>query len=113
MASLASLYISTDEEQYPVLDGKGEVDELPLRLAGSLGPARAVATGKGIGSDLNTEVLNIEFNTKPRKGVGVSADMFVTPFVKVVGTLASSRIGVDNKARCASVLRLLPVASHC
>jgi len=47
--------------------------------------------------DLNTEALNIEFNTKPRKGVGVSADMFVKPFVKLVGTLASPSIGVDKK----------------
>ena len=38
--------------------------------------------------DMNTERLNIEFNTKPREGVGVSADMFVTPFVAVSGTLA-------------------------
>jgi uncharacterized protein involved in outer membrane biogenesis len=47
--------------------------------------------------DLKTEALNIEFNTKPRSGVGVSADMFVTPFVKLVGTLASPSIGVDKK----------------
>jgi hypothetical protein len=48
--------------------------------------------------DLNTEALNIEFNTKPRSGVGVSADMFVTPFVKLVGTLGSPSIGVDKKS---------------
>jgi uncharacterized protein involved in outer membrane biogenesis len=47
--------------------------------------------------DLNTEALNIEFNTKPRKGVGVSADMFVTPFVKLKGTLASPTVGLDKK----------------
>ncbi len=47
--------------------------------------------------DLNTEKLNVEFNTKPRKGVGVSADMFVTPFVSLKGTLASPRIGMNQK----------------
>ncbi len=47
--------------------------------------------------DMHTEALNVEFNTKPRSGVGVSADMFVTPFVKLVGTLASPSIGVDKK----------------
>ena len=38
--------------------------------------------------DLRTEKLDIEFNTKPRTGVGLTADMFVTPFVKMTGTLA-------------------------
>jgi uncharacterized protein involved in outer membrane biogenesis len=47
--------------------------------------------------DLKTEKLNIEFNTKPRKGVGISADMFVTPFVKVKGTLASPSVGLNKK----------------
>jgi len=40
VASLESLDIVTDPEQYTVIEGKGEVDELPLRLAGKLGPAR-------------------------------------------------------------------------
>lgn len=47
--------------------------------------------------DLNDESLNIEFNTKPRTGVGVSADMFVTPFVKLGGTLAKPSVGLNNK----------------
>jgi len=47
--------------------------------------------------DLKTEKLNIEFNTKPRTGVGISADMFVTPFIKVIGTLASPAIGLNQK----------------
>ncbi len=47
--------------------------------------------------DLNTEELNIEFNTKPRSGVGVSADMFVTPFVALSGTLASPSVGLNEK----------------
>jgi len=47
--------------------------------------------------DLNTEKLNIEFNTKPRQGVGVSADMFVTPFVKLSGTLSSPSVGLNEK----------------
>lgn len=47
--------------------------------------------------DLNTEKLDIEFNTKPREGVGVSADMFVTPFVALSGTLASPRVGLNEK----------------
>lgn len=46
--------------------------------------------------DLNTEKLDFEFNTKPREGVGVSADMFVTPFVALRGTLAAPGIGVNE-----------------
>jgi uncharacterized protein involved in outer membrane biogenesis len=53
--------------------------------------------------DLTSEALNIEFNTKPRKGVGVSADMFVTPFVKLTGTLASPSIGLDKKGALLAV----------
>ena len=41
--------------------------------------------------------MNIEFNTKPRKGVGVGPDMFATPFVKLTGTLASPGVGLDKK----------------
>lgn len=47
--------------------------------------------------DMNTEKLNVEFNTKPREGVGVSADMFVTPFVAVSGTLAQPGVGLNTK----------------
>ncbi len=46
--------------------------------------------------DLHSEKLNIEFNTKPREGVGVSADMFVTPFVSLEGTLAQPRVGFNE-----------------
>ena len=47
--------------------------------------------------DLDSEKLNFEFNTKPREGVGLSADMFVTPFVSLGGTLASPGIGLNKK----------------
>lgn len=47
--------------------------------------------------DLHTEKLDLEFNTKPRQGVGVSADMFVTPFVALRGRLASPRLGLNEK----------------
>ena len=58
--------------------------------------------------DLKTEKLDIEFNTKPRTGVGVTADMFVTPFVKLSGTLGETRRRhecernpVGRRSRCA------------
>jgi len=100
-AQLASaLNPFSKEDPYTTLDctivafdidnGKANIDALY-----SQGEKIKIVGGGDI--DLNTEALNIEFNTKPRKGVGVSADMFVTPFVKLVGTLASPSIGVDKK----------------
>ncbi len=47
--------------------------------------------------DFNTEQLNIEFATRPREGVGVSADMLVAPFVALKGTLAKPQIGLNQK----------------
>ena len=52
--------------------------------------------------DLKTEKLNVEFNTKPRSGVGMSADLLVKPFVKLKGTLASPGIGLNEKGTLLS-----------
>ena len=46
--------------------------------------------------DLSTETLDIKFNTQPREGIGVSADMFVTPFVALRGTLANPTVGANK-----------------
>ena len=46
--------------------------------------------------DFNDESLDIRFNTKPRRGVGVSADMFVTPFVRLGGTMNAPRLALDK-----------------
>lgn len=47
--------------------------------------------------DFNNEKLDIRFNTKPRRGVGVSADMFLTPFIQLGGDLSSPRLTLDKK----------------
>jgi len=47
--------------------------------------------------DLKTEKLKLEFNTQPRKGVGVSPDMFVTPFIALGGTLANPALAANPK----------------
>jgi hypothetical protein len=72
------------------VEGLGEISGFLLQ-----GEKLMIVGGGDI--DLNTEKLNIEFNTKPRKGVGVSMDMFVTPFVKLGGTLASPSVGLNKK----------------
>jgi hypothetical protein len=58
-----------------------------------------VAQGK---VDLHTEALALEFNTRPRKGVGISPGMFTNPFIEVAGTLASPRLGVSAKGAAAA-----------
>jgi len=47
--------------------------------------------------DLHTEKLLLNFNTSPRKGIGVSPGMFTNPFIRLEGTLASPKIGVGAK----------------
>jgi uncharacterized protein involved in outer membrane biogenesis len=75
------------------LDINSGVAEISSMLAQS---EKVTIVGEG-GIDLNTEKLNISFNTKQRQGVGISADMFVTPFVQLAGTLAKPRLGLDKK----------------
>jgi uncharacterized protein involved in outer membrane biogenesis len=58
-----------------------------------------VAGGK---IDLGTEALRLNFNTRPRTGVGISAGMFTNPFIEVAGTLASPRLGVSAKGTAAA-----------
>ena len=48
--------------------------------------------------DLETEKLQFAFNTKLRKGLGLSASMVVNPFISVTGTLASPIVGLDPSA---------------
>jgi uncharacterized protein involved in outer membrane biogenesis len=58
-----------------------------------------VAQGK---VDLHTEALALEFNTRPRKGIGISPGMFTNPFIEVAGTLASPRIAVSATGTAAA-----------
>lgn len=72
-----------------------ESDEADITGMLTQGEKLKIVGGGGI--DLDEETLDIEFNTKPREGVGVSADMFVTPFVKISGTLANPGVGMSAK----------------
>jgi hypothetical protein len=47
--------------------------------------------------DLHTEKLLLDFNTRPREGIGVSPGMFTNPFIQLQGTLASPTVGVGAK----------------
>ncbi|MFK8042930.1 AsmA family protein [Congregibacter sp.] len=45
--------------------------------------------------DLRSEKLNISFNNKARKGLGISAASVINPFVAVTGTLAKPSLSLD------------------
>ncbi len=77
---------------------KGRADITSMYVQG----VKVKVVGKGK-IDLKTEALNIEFNTKPGQGVGVTADMFATPFVKLKGTLASPTVGLDKSGALLAV----------
>jgi len=46
-------------------------------------------------ADLAKETLNFDFETTPRKGVGISLSDFVSPFTKVSGTFSEPKITLD------------------
>jgi uncharacterized protein involved in outer membrane biogenesis len=72
-----------------LVDGVGTLK--PLLAQGE--KLTIVADGK---VDFSDESLDFSFNTKPRKGVGISADMFLTPFVRLGGTMASPKLALDK-----------------
>jgi uncharacterized protein involved in outer membrane biogenesis len=47
--------------------------------------------------DLKSEALEMNVRTTPKKSIGISAGEIVNPYVKVVGSLASPRLAVDEK----------------
>jgi hypothetical protein len=42
--------------------------------------------------DLGTEKLNLEWVTKPRKGIGISASVITNPYIKLGGTLSAPSV---------------------
>jgi hypothetical protein len=45
--------------------------------------------------DLQTEKINLSFNTKPRKGLGITAGTVINTLIKVGGTLKKPSIELD------------------
>lgn len=54
--------------------------------------------------DLGTEALALDFNTRPRKGIGISPGMFTNPFLELRGTLANPSVGVGGKGVTSGAL---------
>ena len=71
-----------------VADGAATLSPLTTRTS------KMVVSGSG-SIDLDSEQLDISFDTKPREGLGLAAAGFVTPFVKLSGTLSEPSIGLD------------------
>ena len=46
--------------------------------------------------NLRTEGLDLSFNSKPRRGLGVSAGSLVNPFVRIGGTMAEPAVQLDR-----------------
>ena len=73
-----------------IVDGQVTVEPVLLQTR----KVTAVAQGR---IDLHTEKLTLDFDTRPRKGIGVSPGMFTNPFIRVEGTLASPRLAMGAK----------------
>jgi hypothetical protein len=80
-----------------IADGQARVDPVLMQSD----KVTVVAEGK---IDLGTEEIAFEFNTRPRKGVGISPGMFTNPFIQLAGTLASPRIATGAKGVAAGAL---------
>jgi hypothetical protein len=52
--------------------------------------------------DFSTEKLRLDWITKPRKGIGVSASMFTNPYIRLGGTLAKPAIEMKPAQALAS-----------
>jgi uncharacterized protein involved in outer membrane biogenesis len=52
--------------------------------------------------DLNTEKLDLSFNTKPRTGIGLSPGMVINPLIKVGGRLTSPTVEIDPEGTLKS-----------
>ena len=77
-----------------IVDGQVKVEPVLMQSE----KVTVTADGK---VDLHTEELVFDFNTRPRKGIGVSPGMFTNPFLKLDGTLVSPRLGVGAKGAAA------------
>ncbi len=54
--------------------------------------------------DLDTEALALDFNTRPRSGIGISPGMFTNPFLELRGTLLKPTVRVGAKGVTSGAL---------
>ncbi len=80
-----------------IVDGRATVEPVLMQSK----KVTVTANGK---VDLHTEELTVDFDTRPREGIGVSPGMFTNPFIKLEGTLASPRIAVGAKGAASGAV---------
>jgi hypothetical protein len=80
-----------------IVDGQATLDPLLMQSE------KVTVVGKGT-IDLHTEKLSFEFNTRPRKGIGITAGMFTNPFVQLGGTLANPHLTASAKGFASGAL---------
>ena len=61
------------------------------------GPSHELRIVSEASINLANEKIEMQFNTTPRSGITISAGELFNPYVKVVGTLASPRLAVDQQ----------------
>jgi uncharacterized protein involved in outer membrane biogenesis len=76
--------------QVKIVDGQATIDPVLIQSD------KVTVTGQGA-VDLRTEALTFDFNTRPRKGIGISPGMFTNPFIQLQGTLAQPRLATGAK----------------
>ncbi len=59
-------------------------------------------TASGGTVNLHNEKLDLTFNTRSRKGIGISAGKAITPYFKIGGTMANTRMTLDPKGVAVS-----------
>jgi uncharacterized protein involved in outer membrane biogenesis len=80
-----------------IVDGQAKVEPVLMQSD------KVTVTAQGA-VDLRTEEITFDFNTRPRKGIGISPGMFTNPFIKLDGTLANPRVAVGAKGAVSGAL---------
>ena len=91
--STANPYTDFECIVLPIQLNAGVVDSNPSTLVAT---SEIQITSKSR-IDLKTEEIEINIRTTPKKGISISAGEIVNPYIKVVGTLGSPRLAVDEK----------------
>ncbi|NIQ96432.1 MAG: hypothetical protein GWN87_21230, partial [Desulfuromonadales bacterium] len=69
-------------------DGRAVVDPVIVQT-------RELVVTSGGKVNLETEKIDLQFNTRPRKGIGLSASVVINPFIRVGGTLSQPTLAFD------------------
>jgi len=88
----------TESQQYTRLKcavGAADISDGKLKLDPLVVNARQVTIISHGTIDLETEQIDLFFNSKQRRGFGISASNLINPFIKIGGTLAAPAIELD------------------